>query len=459
MYRLITLLLAVNLLGGLNSVSGQQRQSTLPNILFIYADDWGWGDLSIHGSPIVKTPNLDKLAKEGTEFYNFSVASGVCSPSRAGIITGNFPSRYGIHAHFATIEHHIKMGMPDWLDPDLPHLPKVLKANGYNTVHIGKWHLSNTFIKDAPLPVNYGYTASKVFNGPGPQIKTADVYEETIKCIQKNKNQPFFINLWIHETHTPHYPIEKYLKQFSYLDSTDKVYAAVVAEADDGIGRIIKTLDELGLRENTLVIFSSDNGPEATLERSKIIDDASTGPGLGIAYSVGSAGPYLGKKRSLYEGGIRVPFIVSWPGKVPKGRIDSSSVVTGVDIYPTLLSVAGVTQPKNYNLDGEDVSKAFFGAIHKRIKPIFWKWTGSSGGYNWPRLAVRDNKWKLLVDLESNKVALFDMQKTPVERLDETARHPEIVNVLLNKVKAWDESLAKTPDPNCLSKYRNGGDK
>ncbi len=457
MYRLITLFLAVSLFAGVEILNAQ-GQTSRPNILFIYADDWGWGDLSIHGSPIVKTPNLDNLAKQGTEFYDFSVASGVCSPSRTAIITGNFPSRYGIHAHFATIGHHINNGMPDWLNPDLPHLPKLLQANGYNTVHIGKWHLTNTFIKDAPLPVNYGYASSKVFNGPGPQVKTADVYEETIRCIRENNDQPFFINLWIHETHTPHYPMEKYLKQFSYLDSVDKVYAAVVAEADDGIGRIMQTLDELGLRENTLVIFSSDNGPEVTREASEIIDDASTGPGLGLAYSVGSAGPYLGKKRSLYEGGVRVPFIVSWPGRVPGGRIDSSSVITGVDIYPTLLAVAGVIPPKDHNLDGEDVSKAFFGAKYKRAKPIFWKWKGSDAGYNWPRLAIRDSRWKLLADLKSDKVVLFDMQKTPVERLDEAARHPKIVKALLRRLKRWDDSLPVTPDPNCLSTYRSSGD-
>ena len=128
-----------------------------PNILFIFADDWGWGDLSCHGHPYVKTPNLDRLAREGTDFARFTVASGVCSPSRTAVMTGHFPARYNIYGHFAAVQSNASRGMPDWLDPKTPTLPKMLRSAGYATAHFGKWHLANNMIPDSPLPRDYGY--------------------------------------------------------------------------------------------------------------------------------------------------------------------------------------------------------------------------------------------------------------------------------------------------------------
>jgi len=226
---------------------GNAMRKSKPNIIFIFADDWGYGDLGIHGSTFCKTPNLDRMAKEGIDFQQFTVNNPVCSPSRTAVMTGQFPARHCIHQHFASVEHHMKAGMPDWLDPKLPLLSRLLKKAGYVTGHFGKWHLTNRHIPDAPLPTEYGYDEYGAFNVPGVQIKTAETCPRTVDFIHRHKNQPFFINVWLHETHTPHYPLEKYLKQFQHLDEQKQVYAAVVAEGDAGVGSILSTLKKLGL--------------------------------------------------------------------------------------------------------------------------------------------------------------------------------------------------------------------
>ncbi|MEK6238114.1 MAG: sulfatase-like hydrolase/transferase, partial [Planctomycetales bacterium] len=269
-----------------------------PNIVFILADDWGWGDLGRHGHPYLKTPHLDQLARDGTEFYQFTVASGVCSPSRAALMTGQFPARHGIHGHFATVESHVKRGMPDWLDPKTVTLPRLLNKAGYATAHYGKWHLTNIMVPDAPLPLAYGYDDYGAFNCSGKQMPVHDDVPRAIKFIEKNAaiNKPFFINLWIHEPHTPHYPRPEFLKKFARLKEPDQVYAAVLAHADARIGELLQTLDRLKIADNTLVIFTSDNGPENTGARRNV-DDDSTGPGLGTFASVGVTGGHRGRKR------------------------------------------------------------------------------------------------------------------------------------------------------------------
>jgi N-acetylgalactosamine-6-sulfatase len=281
-----------------------QAVARRPNIVFIFADDWGYGDLGIHGSTFCKTPHIDRMATEGIDFQQFTVNNPVCSPSRTAVMTGQFPARHCIGQHFASVEHHQRAGMPDWLDPRLPLLSRLLRKAGYVTGHFGKWHLTNRHIPDAPLPTEYGFDEYGAFNVPGVQIRTAETCPRTIDFIRRHKDKPFFINVWLHETHTPHYPLKRYLEQFQHLDEQKRVYAAVVAEADAGVGSILSTLKELGLDENTLVIFSSDNGPEWTGKR-KDQDDNSTGRGLGTYYSVGQTAGLKGQKRSLFAGGIR----------------------------------------------------------------------------------------------------------------------------------------------------------
>ncbi|WP_052823313.1 sulfatase-like hydrolase/transferase [Neotamlana sedimentorum] len=259
-----------------------------PNIIFIFADDWGYSDLGIHGSSFCKTPNLDKMAAEGIDFQNFLVVNPVCSPSRVGVMTGQYPARHSVHGHFATVESHMERNMPDWLSPNAPLLPKMLKNAGYATAHYGKWHLSNTHVDDAPSPLKYGYDEYGAFNLPSRlhQMHIDSTLYKTIDFAKRYKDQPFFINAWIHATHTPHYPKQEYMQQFANLNEQEQVYAAVVAEYDARIGELFKTLEDLGIDNNTLVIFSSDNGPEIT-GKDMTTDDNSTGPGLGSYYSVG----------------------------------------------------------------------------------------------------------------------------------------------------------------------------
>lgn len=221
------------------SLSAQERSrhAGRPNIVFIFADDWGYGDLGVHGSTFCKTPRIDRMASEGIDFQNFTVNNPVCSPSRTAVMTGQFPARHSIHQHFASTEHHQKAGMPDWLDPRAPMLPRMLKKAGYATGHFGKWHLSNNHIPDAPMPTAYGFDEYGAFNLPGnapEQMRTVETCPRAVDFIKRHKDGPFFVNVWLHETHTPHYPLDKYLQKFDNLDERKKVYAAVVAEADAG---------------------------------------------------------------------------------------------------------------------------------------------------------------------------------------------------------------------------------
>jgi arylsulfatase A-like enzyme len=428
-----------------------------PNIVFIFADDWGWGDLGCHKHPYLKTPHLDQLAEDGTEFYQFTVASGVCSPSRAAVMTGQFPARHSIHGHFATVASHVKRGMPDWLDPETVLLPRLLQQAGYATAHYGKWHLTNIMVKDAPLPLKYGYDEYGAFNCSGPQMPVHDDVARSIKFIEKSvaAKKPFFLNLWVHEPHTPHYPKPQYLKQFPQLKEPDQVYAAVLAHADARIGTLLAAIEKLQQTENTLLIFTSDNGPENTGTK-KQTDDLSTGPGIGTIASVGTTGGHRGRKRSLMQGGIGVPFIAKWPGKILPGKIDDTTPITAVDLLPTFCNIAGAKLPANYKSDGVDQTQALLGKpSDKRQKPIFWEWKyARPTGTNWPTLAVRSGNYKMLVGLKSKQIELFQF---PLDRLEKTNLFPkkafesENLSTLLEQ---WRKSLPAKPNPSCFSKTR-----
>jgi len=427
-----------------------------PNIIFIFADDWGYGDLSCHGSNTYKTPNLDRLAREGIDFQNFAVCNPVCSPSRTAVMTGHFPARHSIHQHFASIEHHLKAGMPDWLDPDAPMLPKMLQQAGYVTGHFGKWHLTNRHVSDAPLPPVYGCDEYGAFNLPGVQIGVSEVCPRAAAFIRRHRDKPFFMNVWIHETHTPHYPKAAFLKQFEYLNEQQRVYAAVVAEGDAGVGLILDTLKDLNLDEQTLVIFSSDNGPEWTGPSTrKEIDDISTGKGLGTFYSVGTTAGMKGRKRSLFAGGVRTPFIARWPGVIPAGKVDRTSVITAVDLLPTFLAIAGRDLPESYQPDGESIVSALQGKSFKRTRPIYWEWQGNHDrDYLWPHLGIRRGKWKLLLNQEMNQTELYDIEADWAETRDLSAVYPAVVRRLTDQVLKWKATLPDKPPSHCFSKSR-----
>ena len=210
----------------------------------------------------------------------------------------------------------------------------------------------------------------------------------------------------------------------------------------------------MDLENDTLVIFSSDNGPENTgSEKRKVSQDNSTGPGLGTYYSVGTTGGLRGRKRSLYEGGVRVPFIVRWPGKVPAGKINKTTVVTAVDLLPTFCAAAGIKLPDGYVPDGQNMLNAFKGKQINRTKPIFWEWR-KGGGDNWPRLAVRHGKWKLLMTYDQSRVELYNIPEDREESNDLADQNPDIVKKLTAMAKKWKAELPTAPPPGCMSKTR-----
>ena len=438
-----------------------QAQSTeqKPNVIFIFADDWGYGDLSLHGSTWVKTPNIDKMASEGMDFANFTVNSPVCSPSRTAVMTGQFPARQSIHQHFQGWKAHEKRGMPDWMDPDGMSLPREFQKAGYVTGHFGKWHLGSA--PDMPDEKEYGYDAYATFNGSKGNVipKAGSVgvdYAE--EFIIKNQDKPFFINLWLHEAHTAHYPLDKYMDEFSYLDERQQVYASIIAEGDEAVGRIMNLLEELGLEENTLVVFSTDNGPEWAGSEDEKIHKEDDPDGLGKYYSVGETGGLKGQKRSLFAGGVRVPFVAKWPSVIPQGVEDTTSVVTAVDLLPTFFEAAGIEMPEDYQPDGESMMAAFKGEEFNREKPIFWEWKGgTSNEYTWPSLGVRDGDWKLVVDVDLNKYELYNIKEDWKEEDDLAAENPEKVAELLILITAWKETLPTEPKESCVSSARSKG--
>ncbi|MEM6279194.1 MAG: sulfatase-like hydrolase/transferase [Verrucomicrobiota bacterium] len=437
-----------------------------PNILFIFADDWGWGDLSCHGHPYVKTPHIDRLAEEGTDFFRFTVASGVCSPSRTAVMTGHFPARYNIDGHFAWVPSNQKRGMPDWLDVSAPSLPRMLQGAGYRTAHFGKWHLSNNMIPDSPAPGVYGYDAYGAFNCSGEQMPVHEDAMHTNAFIRESvaEGKPFFVNLWIHEPHTPFHTVPKYEWWVRDIeDPADQIYASVLAHADDRIGTILDTLDELGIAENTLVIFSSDNGPARAAEKTELAlhYDTATGAGWGIGAAKGITAGRKGYKASLFEGGINVPFLARWPGKIPAGKVDDESLLSAVDLLPTFLELAGAALPEGYEPDGVSQVDVLKGEkkAPSRDKPLFWKtnarWPASeSKPEHWAAWVVVHEKWKLLLNADFSYRELYDMSADPLEKNNLSENKPEVVNRLTQSLVDWKATLPDKPIGDVFSAER-----
>ncbi|EMI43313.1 sulfatase-like hydrolase/transferase [Rhodopirellula sp. SWK7] len=424
--------------------------SAKPNIVFIYADDWGWGDLSCHGSTWVQTPNIDQLASEGVDFQQFNVLNPVCSPSRVAAMTGRYPSRYGVNSVFGARRPGPEQ--PDWLDPKAPTTPRYLKAAGYRTAHFGKWHMGEK--PDNPPMSAYGFDESAVFHGPGPGIKSHEIAGRAAQFIEANKDHPFFVDVWIHESHTAHSPTPEALEKWKDVDDEQKrIYAAVITDGDNNVGKVLAALDKAGVAQNTIVVFSSDNGPERT-------STAKGSPGkYGSYYSVGETGGMRGRKRNLFEGGVRTPFIVRWPGHMTAGRKNETTVFSAVDLLPTFCAAAGVTLPADAQCDGENLIAAFKGEIITRTRPIFWLHTGAGGEPDgWPRLAVRDGDWKLVTTYDGQRVELHNMKTDRAEDIakDQSKEHPELVSRLTKMALDWKATLPTKANPTCLSSEKHG---
>jgi N-acetylgalactosamine-6-sulfatase len=427
-----------------------------PNVIFILADDLGWGDLGCYGHQQIKTPHLDRLAKEGTLFTQFYVCGSVCSPSRCAFFTGQYPSRHKIHGHYATVEQNAARGMSQFLDPTVPNIAALLRRAGYKTAHVGKWHLGSN--SGGPPPEKYGFdfvgtSETGGANGPAgdPHFRaksTALFVDEALKFIQPHKDQPFYLQLWTLVPHATLNPTEEQMAPYARLHpsgpkfphhSAAEIFYASVTDLDAQIGRLMKRLDELGLADKTLIVFSSDNGPEDIHIRN-------AGHSGG-----GSAGPFRGRKRSLYEGGVRVPFIVRWPGRVPAGRIDEQSIVAGCDLLPSVCKLASATVPQEHALDGEDVSDILLGSPRSRKTDLYWNWRFRIAGevfHHSPMLAIREGDFKLLMNADKSRIELFDIPRDPTQLANLAEKHPEIVERLSTKLLAWHKTLPEGPtDP------------
>ena len=354
--------------------------------------------------------------------------------------------------------------MPDWLSPQSPLLPRFLQKAGYATAHYGKWHLSNNMIPDSPLPSEYGYDDYGAFNCAGVQMPVHEDSKHAIDFIEKSQREgkPFFINLWIHEPHTPFHTVPKYRWRFPDLDEEDNIYASVLSHADDRIGEVLDALDRLELTDDTLVIFSSDNGPARAREGTelKLVYDSATGPGFGSGASKGITGGRKAYKGALFEGGVGVPFLARWPGKITAGEVNKSNLISAVDLLPTFCEIAGAELPSDYIPDGISQTKALTGApAVKREKPLFWK-TSSARSHSeknkffWVRYTVVEKDMKLMTDKDFNHIELYDLAADPLEKNDLSAEQPELTQSLSAKIKAYLKTLPKGPDPTCFSAER-----
>ncbi|NQU43386.1 sulfatase-like hydrolase/transferase [bacterium] len=429
-----------------------------PNVIFILADDMGWGDLGCHGNEDLKTPNLDRLAAEGTLFTQFYVNAPVCSPSRTGFMSGTYPNRLRIHHIVMPPEKGREYGVPTHVDPGAPMVTRQLQKAGYRTGHFGKWHLS-TSSPEVPDPGQYGIDDHRTFVSSGPSwpqfqggkltpefcMKSSElIFDEAIRFVEEKRDEPFYCNVWTLVPHAPLNPSDEHLEYYSHLRpnagvphlAARQIYYAAVTDMDFHIGRLLDRLEDLGLRENTIVIFSSDNGPE-----DMVIQNA----GYGAA---GTTGPFRGRKRSLYEGGLRMPFIVRWPERVAAGRVDTRSVTAAVDYLPTICSICGADLPEGKSLDGEDVSDIWLGETRSRRRDIMWEWRFTVFGHvvhRSPRLAIRSGNWKLVLNPQKDRVELYDIPNDPTELSNLAKDNPEVVERLSAKVIEWHKTLPPGP--------------
>ncbi|RAV30310.1 N-acetylgalactosamine-6-sulfatase [Sinomicrobium soli] len=437
-----------------HTVTAQQQ----PNIIIILTDDMGYGDISCFHSDYMKTPNIDRMAKEGTKFMQYYSASPICSPSRAGMLTGMFPARWNFTTFLHERKGNLEAEQANYLNTQAPSMAAIFKDAGYATAHIGKWHMGGgRDVTDAPGFERYGFdehvstyespdpdpliTATDWIWSPEDSIKRWDrtryFVDKTLDFLKRHKGQPAFINLWPDDMHTPWVPEvgERYTGKFPMNPREEKAFKMVLEEYDRQMGRLLDGLEQLGIADNTIVIFTSDNGPLPSFRGSR------------------SAG-LRGTKLSLYEGGIRMPFIIKWPGHIPAGRTDDTSVVNATDLLPSLAAMAGVDLPANYQGDGEDRHTVFLGESAPRKKDMFWEYGRNDyafgyppGDYKSPNLAIRSGKWKLLVDYHKNNVELYDMDKDRFEARNVAKEHSSVVKKLKRKLITWRMYLPElTPE-------------
>ncbi|QDT99574.1 sulfatase-like hydrolase/transferase [Gimesia aquarii] len=422
------------------------------------------GDFSCFGNTDATTANIDALAKEGIRFQQFYVNSPICSPSRVAISTGQYPHRHRITSYLASRKANRKRGIADWLDPAAPMLARFLQQSGYATGHFGKWHMGGQRdVDQAPAITSYGFDTSLTnFEGMGPKllpltetptknggVKLGRIWQdatrlgEPVKWILRSritggfadsaigfvdqaqkKGQPFYINVWPDDVHTPLFPSLE-----GWADSQRGLYLSVLEEMDQQFARLFQRIqNDAILRENTLILICSDNGPEE---------------------NAGSAAPFSGLKATLFEGGIRSPLIVWGPGLIPKeqqGTLNKSSVFAAIDLVPSLLYLAGVSAPEKVIFDGENLAETLIGTSNNsRSAPLFFRRPPDRKDFrsfkNLPDLAVREGKWKLLCDYGGKRPRLYNLESDPSESTNLADQHPQLTSRLIAAVLKWNQSM------------------
>ncbi|MFE0180795.1 sulfatase-like hydrolase/transferase [Streptomyces olivaceus] len=418
-----------------------------PNVVIIYADDLGWGDLGCFGAEDFDTPALDGLAASGVRLPQWYSNSPVCSPSRASLLTGRHPAHAGVESILGGSRHTAGL-------PPQPTLAGALGERGYATGIFGKWHLG---VDPAYGPLkrgfdeHFGFLAGCVdyyshiyywgeqhnplhdlwegedevwLNG---EYLTTVIARRAADFIERNAERPFFCYVPFNAPHYPMHAPEEYVAQFAHLPGGRQMMAAMVKAMDDGIAHVLGTLDSLGLRENTIVFFSSDNGPS--------VEERNWLNGEEVSYNGGSAGGLRGHKGSLLEGGIRVPTMISWPARLPAGR-SSDLVGFMADVVPTVLEAVDGAAPADETLDGSSVLPLLAAGEAGDDRWLFWKHDD--------QLAARHGRWKIVLDacdsLEPEVVVpegLYDLHEDPGERHNLAAARPERFGRMRAELTGW----------------------
>jgi len=428
-----------------------------PNIVVIYADDLGYGDLGCYGSDAIQTPHLDHLAAQGVRFTNWYSCSPVCSPSRAALLTGRYPARTGVTSILGG-----KRGMTG-LPADELTLAKLLKPLGYATGIFGKWHLGMA-PENGPNAHGFddffGFLAgcvdyySHIFywgqaTGVNPthdlwqndkeiwhngEYLTDLITQRAIDFIERHADQPFFLYVPYNAPHYPMHAPQHYLDRFPDLPPDRRIMAAMIAAMDAGVGEIIQALRRIGTYDDTLIFFSSDNGPST--ESRNWLD------GTEDRYYGGSAGIFRGHKGSLFDGGIREPTLLSYPAKIQAGQV-CDEVGMMADIVPTVLALVGGNVTADHIVDGKNMLPVLSEGAPSPHERIFWEYEG--------QLAVREGSWKLVLNGKldmgrpiADRVHLSNLDDDPGERLNLAAQQPERVEQLRAAIHRWYADITST---------------
>ena len=432
-----------------------------PNVILVFIDDMGWGDLSCFGNENAATPAIDRLANEGIAFEQFYVNSPICSPSRVAISTGTYPQRWKITSYLAHRKQNEQRGMASWLDPTAPMLSRSLSGVGYATGHFGKWHMGGQRdVTNAPPISAYGFDEALTnFEGLGPKLlpltRTPDgkvgriwgkatILGEPVTWMQRSEitsgfvnaalafidraaseGKPFYVNLWPDDVHGPLWPpIDRWGD-----GSKRQKYRGVLEAMDAQLAPLFdRVRNDKSLRDNTLILVCSDNGP---------------------AKGAGQAGPFKGYKTHLYEGGIRSSLVAWAPGLMPehaRGTRDKSSVFSAIDLVPSLIALAGAAPQQGAKYDGEEMSSTLLGrTAASREAPLFFSRPPDRKSFygfkELPDLAIRAGKWKLLCDFDGGRAMLHDLLEDPGEARNVIARHGALADDLKARLLAWHRSV------------------